>query len=86
MRTVKLRANVNNEFAVWPPVAAAEQPLYFRVTCTRPPDAVRFGADDIPGCTHHEALLNYIRMGQGASQRYWCAVRHCVICFHLQHG
>jgi len=60
MRTVKLRANVNNEFAVWPPVTANEQPLYFRATCTRPPEAVRFGTDDIPGCAHHEALLNYV--------------------------
>lgn len=58
-RTWKARANVENEFYVHPPVRHDEV-LYFRVTCTSPPDAVRGMEDDIPGCLHHEALLNYV--------------------------
>ena len=58
-RTVKLKANVLNEFYVHPPIGPDEV-VYFRVTCTVQPEAVTGLSDDIPGCAHHEALLNYI--------------------------
>lgn len=58
-RTYKIRSNVENEFEVHPPILEDED-VFFRVTCTSPPDAVTSLTDDVPGCTHHEALLNYV--------------------------
>lgn len=58
-RTYKIRSNVENEFEVHPPVRGDED-VYFRVTCTSPPDAVTGPESVVPSCAHHEALFNYI--------------------------
>lgn len=58
-RTWSMRENVYNEFYVWPPVEKCEC-VYFRVTCTVPPDPVVELTDQVPDCKHHEALVQYI--------------------------
>lgn len=58
-RTYSIRPNVKNEFWVHPPIRADEV-LYFRVTCTTPPEAVQSLNDNVPDCSNHEALLYYI--------------------------
>lgn len=58
-KTFKIRSNVEGEFEVHPPIRVDED-VFFRVTCTVPPGSITDLTDDVPGCNHHEALLNYI--------------------------
>lgn len=58
-RTVQLSPKVSQQFWVNPPVSDNEE-LYFRVTCSSPPEPVTALSDDLPDCKHHEALFHYV--------------------------
>lgn len=53
-----LRDGVSNQFEVAPAIAKQGQ-FSFRITCTSKPAALQGLDDEVPDCTHHEALLNY---------------------------
>lgn len=58
-RTVQLNHKVENQFFVNPPIIEGEN-VYFRVTCSSPPNPVSSKDEDLPDCEHHEALFHYV--------------------------